>query len=157
MKLTLTILLLLALFFTSSVATAQSAKGERADRATFNTLIAQLRHLHHDYAKVLSIGMDEARDSGEASASSQANLLAIQAKIDRRNSRLILISVRHGWDIPDFKKSTVSTTVSDGSKTETDRIFAPAQHAFKSRFRQEAVEIASLIRLPIISIKTLLD
>lgn len=150
---TLAIIIMAAISLTSAPASAQGS-GERADRVTFNRLIQQIQRVDANYAKAMQTGMEEARLSdGSASAATQSDLLSLRDQRDRLMNRLVLISVRHGWDIPDVNTPTVQKHVA--VVTEKDRIFAPARDAIKSRFKQEAIEIASKLTLPVISVRAL--
>ena len=148
---TLAIIMMFSIALTAASAFAQSA-GERADRATFNRLTQQIQRVDAEYAEAMRRAMDEARESsGSASTSTQADLLSLRDERDRLMNRLLLISVRHGWDIPDF--NTPATPEAEPVVTERDRIFAPAQDAIRSRFKEEARDIASHLSLPIISLQ----
>ncbi len=152
---TLASIILAVVALTSASASAQGS-GERADRVTFNRLIQQIQRTDVDYAKAMQVGMEEARQAdGSPSATTQADLLSLRDQRDRLMNRLVLISVRHGWDIPDFNTPAVQQHMT--IVTEKDRIFAPAQDAIKSRFKQEAIEIASKLTLPVISVRALED
>lgn len=152
---TMAIIIMAAFALTSAPASAQGL-GERTDRITFNRLIHQIQRTDADYAKTMQTGMKEARESdGSPSVGILMDLLSLRDQRDRLMNRLVLISVRHGWDIPDFNTPTVQKHAS--IVTEKDRIFAPAQNAIKSRFKQEAIEIASRLTLPVISVRALED
>lgn len=149
---TLAIIIMVTVALTSARAVAQGS-GERADRGRFNRLIQQIQRVDANYANAMQIGMTEARQSdGSASDTTQAKLLALRDERDRKMNRLVLLSVRHGWDIPDIDSPSVQQHVT--VVTEKDKIFAPAQDAIKSRFKQEAIAIAAKLTLPIISVRT---
>ena len=150
---TLAIIIMAAIALTSAPAFAQGS-GERSDRVTFNRLLQQIQRVDADYADAMEVGMDEARQSdGTPGAATQADLLSLRDQRDRLMNRLVLISVRHGWDIPDINTPTTHKRVA--VVTEKDRIFASARDAIKSRFKQEAIEIASKLTLPVISVRAL--
>lgn len=143
----------ITLLCTAPLARAQFAS-ERSDRATFNRLVEQVRRLDADYAKALNQAAEEAREGdGSASGDAQARLLTLRDQRDRVMDRLLLLSVRHGWDIPE--PNSTGDAGAEPVMTEKDRIFEGASAAVRGRLAQEAAAIARTVRLPVVPLSSL--
>ncbi len=82
---------------------------EQADRALLYRLIRQVRRIDRDSEELMLQAMAEARNNGgSAEPETKARILSLRDERDRLFSRLLILSMRHGWEIPDFDKPTVS-------------------------------------------------
>ena len=146
-----TILIAAVVTITATNSFAGSAQDERADRVVYNQLIRDLRQIHSQYATAIAKGVGEAENNdGKASYSTKANILALRDEFDHKMTRLMLVALRYGWNIPDFKggpKREVTNTVSG-----KEQIFAPADALITEAFKYQAEQIALTVRLPVISI-----
>jgi hypothetical protein len=124
---------------------------EVRDRVQYRTLFRQIRDLDREYERAVESAMGEARDSetGEASLASQADLLALRDKRDRLMNRLMLLSLRHGWEMPDF--NTGERGEEGGAHDDEVReIFSASSNVLRARFAEEARAAARLVELPIV-------
>jgi hypothetical protein len=127
-----------------------SPKDVEVDRGRYRQLLGEVRTLDFEYAKTLEQAVEETKKEGKASLESKSQLIGLGEKRDRCVNRLILVSLRHGWDIPDLniQNMTAAKIVS-----EKERIFQSADNMIRDRFAQEAKQIAGKIALPIISLQ----
>ena len=146
-----TILIAAVVTITATNSFAGSIQDERADRVVYNQLVRELRRIHNQYAMAIRKGVTQAQNNdGKASYSSKAKILALRDEFDHKMTRLTLVALRYGWNIPDFKggpKKEVTNTVSG-----KEQIFAPADALITEAFRYQAEQIALTVRLPIISV-----
>jgi len=131
-----------------------AAEPEQAqDKVVFDQLADELRELHAKAGGTLTKALAEARDNGgEASLSTKADVLAIRDQIDRKTSRLTLISLRHGWEVPRFAAEKKEQKAVDPTSRK-DEIFGAVDHMIRAAFSREAAQIAAKVRLPVISVK----
>ena len=146
-----TILIAAVVTITATNSFAGSTQDERADRVVYNQLVRELRRIHNQYAMAIRKGVTQAQNNdGKASYSSKAKILALRDEFDHKMTRLTLVALRYGWNIPDFKggpKKEVTNTVSG-----KEQIFAPADALITEAFRYQAEQIALTVRLPVISV-----
>ena len=143
---------LLCICTTSVLAADQD---ERIDRSVYNRLIRQVRQTDAESAQVVGKAMREAREStaGKASLETQSQILALRNRRDRLMNRLLVVSLRFGWEVPDFNQPS---NVQNGSApTESEQIFEPAEQIISARFAVESRKIASRLVLPVITIDAL--
>ena len=147
-----TILIMAVVTVTATSSFAGSAQDERADRVVYNQLVRDLRRVHSQYAGAIEKGVGQAQSNdGKSSFSTKAQILASRDEFDRKMTRLTLIALRHGWEIPEFEsgpKKEVTNTISG-----KEQIFAPADALITEAFRYQAEQIALTIRLPVISVE----
>ncbi|TVS01216.1 MAG: hypothetical protein EA423_10260 [Phycisphaerales bacterium] len=125
-----------------------SGENDRA-REDFNALVGELRRLDRNIGRTGAKAMEEAREQGgEAKGETVAELLSLRDRRDRVFARLLVLSTRHGWAIPDVDPDEESAR----PRREVESPFDPIQQTLRSRVRAEALQIASDIPLPIISV-----
>lgn len=125
---------------------------ERTDRVVFNGLVRELNQTHREYATVYQRGVNEARENdGSASLSTRAEILSLRDEIDRKMNRLMLIALRHGWDVPTFDLENPGTPEPAVSRSE--EVFSSADSLIRSAFAAEARQLAEVVRLPVVSIQ----
>ena len=111
-------------------ATVQTGREDTTvDRSRYQSLLREIQSVEADYQKLQNQAFVEAKTKGDASLETKSRLLALSDKRQRIMDRLLLLSLRHGWDIPDPEMPAVSGTpqVLD----EKQRIFAPADEIIK--------------------------
>jgi len=121
-----------------------------ADKSRYHRLLREIKSVEADYHKVQNQAFIEAKSEGKASLETKSRLLALSDKRRRIMDRLLLLSLRHGWDLPDPEMPTASGTTRP--LDDKERVFAPADEIIKEKFAQEAQRIAAKIRLPVISV-----
>ena len=122
-----------------------------AARARYQRLMREVKSVDSEYSRVLQQAFNEKKKDGKASLEAKSRLIALSDKRDRTCDRLLLLSLRHGWDIPDTDKPGAdSSPVAD----EKERIFTPADQMIREKFAQEARRIADKVKLPLITIKS---
>ena len=124
-----------------------------ADRSRYQSLLREIQSVEADYHRFQNQAFIEAKTDGDASLETKSRLLALSDKRQRIMDRLLLLSLRHGWDIPDPEMPAASGTpqVLD----EKQRIFAPADEIIRQKFAEEARRIAARIKLPVISVASI--
>jgi len=145
-KVNMIVLIVVSLFSCHALA----ADDARADKTRFNSLLRELRTVEAEYNNVIKQAMSEKQKDDQTSLETKSKIMGLSDKRDRIMDRLTIISLRHGWEIPDGKDDQNSSNMSDEKK----RIFAPADEVIRERFAQQAKKIAEGIALPVISIKT---
>ena len=126
---------------------------EQADRALLYRLIRQVRRIDRDSEELMIQAMAEARSNGgSAEPETKARILSLRDERDRIFARLLILSMRHGWEIPDFDTPTVSRS----SRHEAEKsVFGAADALVNQRFAADARRIAATLPLPVISLKSL--
>ena len=151
------VMTLLAVLFSSGLAFAADERDERVekarDKAAYDQLVGQVRQVEGEYKQLLSLGMKEARESnGSASLATQSKIIAAREKRDRLLNRLLVVSLRWGWDMPDFNATDSTGGAVATVRTQADQVFEPAASVIKANFAKEAVRIAETVKLPVISL-----
>jgi len=128
----------------------ESDGGRAADRVVFNRLVREVNEAEAALARGMEQAMKEARaNKGQASLETTGKLVDLQQKLDRLNNRLILISLRHGWDIPKVQKPAGRAGSVQGSQP-ADRIeFSSGTRMIRNRFAEEAKAIGAAVRCPV--------
>lgn len=135
----------------SPVPAVQSA--EKADRALLNRLIRQVRRIDRDTDELMEQAMAEARNNGgSADPATKARLLSLRDERDRLFSRMLILSMRHGWEIPDLDKPTV---VKSSRQEAEHSVFGAIDTLVNRRFAAEAKRIAATLPLPVVSLKSM--
>lgn len=123
---------------------------EQADRALLYRLIRQVRRIDRDSEELMLQAMAEARNNGgSAEPETKARILSLRDERDRLFSRMLILSMRHGWEIPDFDKPTVSRS----SRQEAQNsVFGAVDSMVNKRFAADARRIAATLSLPVVSL-----
>lgn len=151
MKITLKALSVFAVLATMAAPALAGGNDERADKVVFDRLVRELRQTHQEYADTYQRGVNEARDGdGQATTETKAEILSLRDEIDRKMTRLTLIALRHGWEVPDFDPEDPGSTEPAPSRKE--RIFSPVDDLIRRAFATEARHMAAEVRLPVVSI-----
>jgi hypothetical protein len=120
------------------------------DRALFNQLVRQMQRVNRDSESFMEQAMAEAREQdGQASLETKARLLSLRDQRDRILSRLLILSMRHGWEIPDLEPAAAKAS---SRREAEDSVFGSVDTLVKRRFAAEAQAIAVAARLPVVSI-----
>ncbi len=128
---------------------------EQADRALLYRLIRQVRRIDRDSEELMLQAMAEARNNGgSAEPETKARILSLRDQRDRLFSRLLILSMRHGWEIPDFDKPTVSRS----SRQEAQHsVFGAVDSMVNKRFAADARRIAATLSLPVVSLASMTE
>ena len=128
---------------------------EQADRALLYRLIRQVRRIDRDSEELMLQAMAEARNNGgSAEPETKARILSLRDERDRLFSRLLILSMRHGWEIPDFDKPTVSRS----SRQEAQHsVFGAVDSMVNKRFAANARRIAATLSLPVVSLASMTE
>lgn len=135
---------------TTLVCADTNRKDATADKVRYQGLLREIRSAEADYHKVQNQAFAEAKNEGKASLETKSTLLALSDKRRRILDRLLLLSLRHGWEIPDPEMPTASAA--SNVLNERERVFALADQLIKEKFAEEARRIAGRISLPVISL-----
>ena len=126
---------------------------EQVDRALLYRLIRQVRRIDRENEELMDRAMSEARDNdGKANPETKARLLSVRDERDRLMARMLILSMRHGWEIPDIDKPSVSTS----SRQEAeDSVFGAVDVLVNRRFAMEARRIVATLPLPVVSLESM--
>lgn len=129
-------------------------KSLQADKARYRRLLRDIQAIDSERNDVLEQAVAETKEYGKASLEPKSRLIALRNKRDRCMNRLMLISLRHGWKMPDTKVQKVQNVADDRIKSEKEQLFESADSMIKEKFAQQARQIASKLILPVISMRT---
>jgi hypothetical protein len=130
-----------------------SAITEEGDRALLYRLVRQVRRVDRETESMMTQAMAEARDNdGQANPETKARLLSLRDERDRLFSRMLILSMRHGWEIPDLDKPAAAS--SDGAEA-AQNIFSAVDVLVRRRFAAEARRIAQSVSLPVVSLESM--
>ena len=147
-----TLFAVLVLFIMSAAQAVPGSQDSAADRTKYRSLVREVRSVEAEYTKIQDLAVREVKTNGDATLETKSRLQSLENQRGRIMDRLLLLSLRYGWDIPD--RSMPIGESAQPSTEDRDRIFAPADEIIKKRFVEEARKIASRVRLPIISLRT---
>jgi len=151
MKTVLKALMIVAVLSCTTATSFAADKNERTDKAAFDRLARELREVHRKYSQAYGRGVAEARENnGKATLETKATILSLRDEIDRKTTRLLLIALRHGWDVPQFNGQNRDSSAQASSRKE--QVFSPVDDLIRTAFAQEARQLAIKVRLPIVSI-----
>ncbi len=134
-------------------APATPADAEQADKARLYRLTRQVRRVDRDTEKLMDQAMAEAKDNGgTASPATKAKLLSLRDERDRALARLLILSMRYGWEIPAFDEPSVTAS----SRQEAEKtVFGAIDVLVQRRFAGDARRIAGVARLPVVSLESM--
>ena len=137
--------------FSSQAPAYQST--DQADRAQLYRLIRQVRRIDRDSEQLMDQAMAEARNNGgSADPVTKARMLSLRDQRDRLFSRMLILSMRHGWEIPDFDKPTVKRS----SRQESEQsVFGAIDVLVHRRFAADARRLAATLPLPVVSLASM--
>lgn len=128
---------------------------QQADKALLYRLTRQVRRVDRDTAELMNRAMAEARENeGKANPATKARLLSLRDERDRVFARMLILSMRHGWEIPDFDKPTVTPA---SRKEAEDSIFGAIDVLVRRQFAAEARRVARKVQMPIVSLVSMSD
>ena len=127
--------------------------GDQADRAQLYRLVRQVRRIDRDSEQLMEQAMAEARSNGgSADPVTKVRMLSLRDQRDRLFSRLLILSMRHGWEIPDFDKPTVNRS----SRQESEQsVFGAIDVLVNRRFAADAMRLAATLPLPVVSLESM--
>ena len=127
---------------------------EKADRILLNRLVRQVRRIDRDNEELMDQAIAEARDSddGKADPSTKARLLSLRDERDRLFSRMLILSMRHGWAIPPFDRPAVTRS---NRQEAQDSVFGSIDVLVQRRFAEDAKRLARTLRLPVVSLESM--
>lgn len=151
MKTTLKALSVIAVLAAMAAPALAGDNDERADKVVFDRLVREMQQTHQKYAAVYQRAVTEARNNGgKATLETKAEILSLRDEIDRKMTRLLLIALRHGWEVPRFDLDNPGSPEPQPSRKE--RIFSPVDDLIRTAFASEARQMAAKVRLPVVSI-----
>ena len=126
---------------------------DQADRAQLYRLVRKVRRIDRDSEQLMDQAMAEARSNGgSADRVTKARMLSLRDERDRLFSRMLILSMRHGWEIPDFDKPTVNRS----SRQESEQsVFGAIDVLVNRRFAANAMRLAATLPLPVVSLESM--
>lgn len=128
-----------------SLTQAEELASARRDQLLFKRLISQRIELHQLYLQALEEGVNQLKKEGEISLGVQDAILRHREEKDRIKRRLISLSLRHGWEIPELPETGL---MAPQANLELEKVFQPARALVKARLRQKAASFIAHIELP---------
>lgn len=155
--LVLAAVLLSALFVTTDARAQEvgppAPSAEQGDKAMFYRLQRQIRRIDRESDEMMERAMTEARNNGgKADAETKARLLSLRDERDRVLARMLILSMRYGWPIPEVDEPAV--TKSSRQEAE-DSIFGSIDILVQRQFASEARTLAAKIRMPLVSLESM--
>ena len=121
------------------------------DRASFNQLVREIHQVNGQARTLMAYAVGQARrENGQVSLETKARLLSLRDRRDRLVARMLVISARHDWDIPDFKRRPARIK---RTKEPADRVFGPIDVLIRRRLTREAHQIVEMVPLPVVSLE----
>ncbi|MCD5401821.1 hypothetical protein LR013_04440 [candidate division NPL-UPA2 bacterium] len=133
-----------------SLAQAEELASARRDQLLFKRLLSQRTEVHRLYLQALEEGMNQLKEEGEISLGVQDAILRHREEKDRIKRRLISLSLRHGWEIPELPETGL---MAPQANLELDKVFQPARALIKARLRQYAASFIVYIELPRLTLR----
>ena len=126
---------------------------EQADRALLYRLVRQVRRVDRDTEETMDRAMAEAaQNNGLANPQTKARLLSLRDERDRLFARMLILSMRHGWKIPDLDRPTVAGS----SREEAEQsVFGAVDKLVQRRFAMDARRVARMVHLPVVSLESM--
>jgi hypothetical protein len=126
---------------------------EHGDRLMLNRLIRQVKRIDRETDELMDQAIAEARNNdGKADRETKARLLSLRDERDRLFSRMLILSMRHGWEIPALDEPTVSPP----ARQETeDSIFGAIDVLVQRRFAEDAQRLVLTLTLPVVSLESM--
>ena len=153
MKSTIKALFVIAVLAVMPTSAFAVDRDERGDKVVFDRLVREMHQTHQKYAAACQRAVTEARNNGgKAAMETKAGILSLRDEIDRRTTRLLLIALRHGWEVPRLDRDDRGSPEPTTSRKE--QIFAPVDDLIREAFAREARQMAAKVRLPVVSIST---
>ncbi|MFP4054535.1 MAG: hypothetical protein ACLFV7_11810 [Phycisphaerae bacterium] len=134
-------------------AAAGSIDVEKKDRQVYNRLVGELREAYRQLAGMYDKAVVEARNNeGTASVSTRAKVLRLKDEIDLKSVRLMLVADRHGWEVPKFTVEQFRGQKPQQEISAADQLLPPDDARIARALEGQAVELASKIQLPVITL-----
>jgi hypothetical protein len=122
-----------------------------ADRALFDRLIRDIKSLDRQSTELMDEAVAQARgENGHVNFVTKARLLSLRDQRDRLHSRLLILSARHGWAVPLFRTRPARFVSAHES---VDGVFGSIDILVERRLTVEALQIADMVRLPVVSLE----
>ncbi len=137
--------------FSSQAPAYQS--NDQADRAQLYRLVRKVRRIDRDSEQLMDQAMAEARSNGgSADPVTKARMLSLRDERDRLFSRMLILSMRHGWEIPDIDKPTVNRS---SRQESVESVFGAIDVLVTRRFAADARRLTATLPLPVISLESM--
>ncbi len=126
---------------------------DQADRAQLYRLVRKVRRIDRDSEQLMDQAMAEARSNGgSADPVTKARMLSLRDERDRLFSRMLILSMRHGWEIPDIDKPTVNRS---SRQESVESVFGAIDVLVNRRFAANAMRLAATLPLPVVSLESM--
>ena len=121
------------------------------DRQLFDRLARDMKQIDMQSSELMDKAVSAARrDSGHVTLETKARLLSMRDQRDRLHARLLILSARHDWAVPELKTRTVKIT---NAKEINDRVFSSIDVLVRRRLTLEAAHIVERVTLPVVSME----
>ena len=135
------------------LAEGNTDQDKRADKAVYNRLTGEIRRANAEYTRNYNRAVNEARNNdGKALAKTKAKIVALRDEVDRKTTRLLMVSLRHGWEVPNLAAETSTASSGSIAADYKKQMFAAIDGKIQETLTGEAVKLAAGVHLPVISI-----
>ena len=127
---------------------ATSAADVTKDEYIFERLLAERTEIYEQYVRALRKGKEELKAEGDIDIKVKNDILALRAKKDRVETRILTIALRHGWDVPSLSDPKLGKNL-DIEARELEKVFGMAKVLVKSELHKDVGQFTANLNLPI--------
>jgi len=121
-----------------------------AARADFESMRREILRIDSNISKQTAKALNEARTGGgQADPETVAQLLSMRDQRDRVFNRMLVLSTRYGFEMPNMSPES---RAEENTRRPPTNPFEPLQAQLRSQIRAEAILLATSVRMPVISL-----
>lgn len=121
-----------------------------AAKADFEAMRREILRIDSNISKQTAKALDEARTGGgQADPETVAQLLSMRDQRDRVFNRMLVLSTRYGFEMPNMSPES---RAEENTRRPPTNPFEPLQAQLRSQIRAEAILLATSVRMPVISL-----
>lgn len=138
----------IAFVFSLSFTAFAANKDATKDEYIFERLLGERTEIYEQYIRALRKGKEELKAGGEIELKVKNDILALRAKKDRVETRILTIALRHGWDVPPLSDPKLGKNL-DIEARELEKVFGMANVLVKSELRKDVGQFTANLTLPV--------
>ena len=127
---------------------AASSSDVTKDEYIFERLLSERTEIYEQYVRALRKGKEELKAEGDIDIKVKNDILALRAKKDRVETRILTIALRHGWDVPSLSDPKLGKNL-DIEARELEKVFGMAKVLVKSELHKDVGQFTANLNLPI--------
>ena len=119
------------------------------DRVLFDRLADDVGRLEMQARQLSRSALRQARgEYGHVDMETKARLLSLRDRRDSLHARMLILSSRHGWVVPQLKRLPVKVT---SVQESVDSVFGSIDVLVRRQLTDEALQIVERVHLPVVS------